>query len=142
MVILSQVLEHLTNLEEITKKLSNITNKYLYIEVPTHVKNLQVIQNVHNYYFTENTLNFFILNSNFELIDLKYVKTGKLGEIILALYKKKTKNKKIFEFNFNSEIKKINYLYLKFLFKQLIVKIIFKKQINELFVKIFNFRKM
>ena len=141
LVILSHVLEHLTSLEKITKKLSNLTNKYLYIEVPTHLKRLQVIQNAHNYYFTENTLNFFILNSNFELIDLKYVKSGKSGEYILALYKKqKTKNKKKFEFNFNSEIKKINYLYLKFLFKQLIKKIILKKQISGLFVKIFNFR--
>ena len=123
LVILSHVFEHLSNLKEKIEKISTLTNKYLYIEVPVHVKRLQIIQNAHNYYFSKNTLNFFILNSNFDLIDLKYSNVGEPGEYLLALYKKRETQSK-FEFNFVSEVKTIKYLYFKFYLKQLLKKLL------------------
>ena len=54
---LSHVFEHLTNLDDAVKKLSNISKKYLFVEVPGHVAELQSIQNAHNYYFSLNTAN-------------------------------------------------------------------------------------
>ena len=138
LVILSHVFEHLTNLKEKIEKISGLTKKYLYIEVPVHKKKLQIIQNAHNYYFSENTLNFFILNSNFKLIDLKYSNIGKPGEYLLALYKKKETQSK-FEFNFVSEVKRIKFLYLKFYFKQLLKKIIWP--FNKILKSINNVHK-
>ena len=63
LVLLSHVFEHLTNLHEIVDVLSNITKKYLFIEVPGHITKFPSIQNAHNYYFSFNTLNHFILNN-------------------------------------------------------------------------------
>ena len=47
---------------------SILENKIL--EVPSHIKKLQSIQNAHNFYFSINTLNYFLLNSKFKLINL------------------------------------------------------------------------
>ncbi len=63
LVTLSHVFEHLTDLKNNVEALHNITKKYLFIEVPGHIKKLQSIQNAHNYYFSLNTLNYFFLNN-------------------------------------------------------------------------------
>ena len=58
LVMFSHVLEHLTDINNVIKNKFN-SNKYLYIEVPGHVKKLQSIQNAHCFYFSINTLKYF-----------------------------------------------------------------------------------
>jgi len=118
LVILSHVFEHMFNLKKVVNILENITKKYLFIEVPGHIKKLQSIQNAHNYYFSFNTLNYFFLNKKFELIKIDYEKNT---EFIFALYKKK-KNKNNFFF-FKKKKKKIK---KKFYIKK--IKKYFKKK--------------
>ena len=119
LIILSHVLEHLTNLKTVIEQLSAITNKYIFIEIPGHIKKFQSVQNAHNYYFSINTLNFFMLNNKFKLISLKYAKDN---EFIFALYEK-TINEGSFNFNKKKEIKLVNYIFKKYIIKFLIKKI-------------------
>jgi len=100
LVILSHVFEHLTDLKHCAKTLHNITKKYLFIEVPGHIKKLQSIQNAHNYYFSFNTLNYFFLNNKFKLIKIDYAKDN---EFIYALYEKTEKET---EFSFDKSLEK------------------------------------
>ena len=113
LVVISHVLEHLTNLNEVVNKLEKITKKYLFIEVPGHMKHLQSIQNAHNFYFSSNTLNHFVLNNKFKLIKIDYVLDN---EFILALYKKSNKNEN-YEFNYKNEKKIIKKIYKKYLIR-------------------------
>jgi SAM-dependent methyltransferase len=120
LVLLTHVLEHLTDLKKNINHLANITKKYLFIEVPGHVKKLQSIQNAHNYYFSLNTLNFFILNNKFKLIKIDYAKDN---EFILALYEKN--NKKLnFTYNRSQEKKIIRIIYLKYALKYIVIKVL------------------
>ncbi len=120
LIILSHVLEHLTNLKTVVEQLSEITNKYIFIEIPGHIKKFQSVQNAHNYYFSINTLNFFMLNNKFKLISLKYAKDN---EFIFALYEKAT-NKNTFNYNKHKEVKLVKYIYKKYIVKFLIKKLI------------------
>ena len=113
LVTLSHVFEHLTNLDDVVKKLSNITKKYLFVEVPGHVSELQSIQNAHNYYFSLNTLNHFILKNQFKLIKIDYVKDN---EIILALYEK-SENNQNYNFDYDLEKKIIKKIYKNYTIK-------------------------
>lgn len=113
LVMLSHVFEHLTSLNEVVSKLEKITKKYLFIEVPGHLNHLQSIQNAHNFYFSSNTLNHFILNHNFKLIKLEYVKDN---EFILAIYEK-IDEKNNYKFNYKNEKKIIRKIYKKYLIR-------------------------
>lgn len=110
LVILSHVFEHLYGLKKIVKKLENITNKYLFIEVPGCITKIPSIQNAHNYYFTQNTLNYFLLNSKFSLIRSIYCKSN---NYILALYVK-TDNDNSFSYNFKIEKLKLKIILFKY----------------------------
>ncbi len=128
LVMLTHVLEHLTNLEIVIDSLANITSKYLFIEVPGHIKKLQAVQNAHNYYFSINTLNHFILNNKFKLIKIDYARDN---EYILALYEKTNK--------------KSSYHFCKLSEKRIIKRIINKYALGFLFfkfLKIFNLEKL
>lgn len=120
LVLLTHVFEHLTNLDEVVNKLSNITKRYLFIEVPGHVVNLQSIQNAHNYYFSLNTINYFILKNKFKLIKIDYARNN---EFIFALYEKTKKNSK-YDFNYNLEKKIIKSIHRKYLIKYFLIKLL------------------
>lgn len=113
LVVISHVLEHLTNLDQVVKKLEKITKKYLFVEVPGHKKHLQSIQNAHNFYFSQNTLNYFLLKNKFKLIKLDYALDN---EFILALYEKSNENQN-YKFNYKKEKKIIKKIYKKYLIR-------------------------
>jgi SAM-dependent methyltransferase len=120
LVTLTHVFEHLTDLEKNINHLHNITKKYLFIEVPGHVKKLQSIQNAHNYYFSINTLNHFFLNNKFELIKIDYARDN---EFIYALYKK-TEEKSDIMFDKTLELRIIRNIIRKYFFKYICIKIL------------------
>jgi SAM-dependent methyltransferase len=120
LVILTHVFEHLYDLRKVTDQLSNITNKYLFLEIPGHYTQMQTIQNPHNYYFSANTLNFFILNNKFKLIKIEY---DKEKEFIFALYKK-TEKKNEFKYDKKLEKKILKRIIFNYYFKYYIIKII------------------
>ncbi len=134
LVMLSHVLEHLTDINNVIKKINLITNKYLYIEVPGHVKKLQSIQNAHCFYFSINTLKYFFLNNKFNLIKIEYCKDN---EFILALFEKSNK-KKEFNFNYEEEKSLIKKIHKNYLLKYPILKMI-KLTKSEKLIK--NIRK-
>ena len=138
LVLLSHVFEHLTNLHEMVDILSNITNKYLFIEVPGHVTKCQSIQNAQYYYFSFNTLNHFILNNKFKLVKSDYVKNN---EFILALYKK-TEKKSEYVFNKNLEKKMLERIFKKyfgsFFAKYLITKFLRNIGLEKISKKVYN----
>jgi hypothetical protein len=144
LVLLSHVFEHLNELTEVVEILSNITKKYLFIEVPGHVKKIQSIQIAHNYYFSLNTLNYFILNNKFKLIKINY---DKQNEFIFALYEK-IEEKSEYKFNKKLERKNIQILYWKYITKYILIKItrligleritrIFYRKLKKLLNKLF-----
>jgi SAM-dependent methyltransferase len=118
LVLLVHVFEHLTNLKETVDILSNITKKYLFIEVPGHVKKLQSIQNAHNYYFSLNTLNYFILNNKFKLIKADYARDN---EFLMALYEK-TEKRSEYKFNKKKEREYITYISKIYFLKYILIK--------------------
>lgn len=120
LVLLTHVFEHLTNLEKNINHLHEITKKYLFIEVPGHVKKLQSIQNAHNYYFSLNTLNHFFLNNKFKLIKIDYARDS---EFIFALYKK-IEEKSDFVFNKTLEKRIIREILRKYFFKYILIKML------------------
>ena len=120
LVFLSHIFEHLTELTEVVEILSNITKKYLFIEVPGHVKKIQSIQIAHNYYFSLNTINYFILKNKFKLIKIDYARNN---EFIFALYEKTKKNSK-YDFNYNLEKKIIKSIHRKYLIKYFLIKLL------------------
>ena len=134
LVILSHVLEHLNDLNEIINKLSLITKKYLFIEVPGHISKIQSIQSVHNYYFSINTLNYFITNNNFELINLEYAKDN---EFIFALYRK-IDNKNKFNFDKKKELHLVDGIYKNYIFKYILIRIIQLLGLYKFIKKNFN----
>ena len=135
LVILSHVFEHFTKLDQNVDYLYNITNKYLYIEVPGHVKNLQRIQNAHNYYFSMNTLNYFILNNKFRLIKMDYARDN---EFILAVYEK-TKIKSNFILDKKKEKKAITLILRKYKIKLIVTKTVKLLMLEKIMRKIYNF---
>ena len=134
LVILSHVFEHLDNLGESVNILANITNKYLFIEVPGNIKSLQPIQIDHNYYFSPNTLNHFILNNQFELIKINTVSDN---DYILAIYKKINK-KNSFSFKKEEEKKLLKIILFKFFLKNLLKKFLYLLKINILTLSIYR----
>jgi len=136
LVILTHVFEHLTELKKNVDHLHNITNKYLFIEVPGHVKNLQSIQNAHNYYFSLNTLNYFFLNNKFKLIKIDYAKDN---EFICALYEK-TEEKTYTIFDKKLELKNLRNLKRNYFFKYIFIKILkllkIEKNVRKIYSKI------
>ena len=88
--------------------------------MPGHVKKLQNIQNAHNYYFSLNTLNYFFLNNNFELVNIDYARDN---EFIYAIYKKADQKKTIM-FNKKSELKMVKNIIRKYTLKYIIIKIL------------------
>ncbi len=134
LIILSHVFEHLTDLRLIMKKIAKITNKYLFIEVPGHFRKMQSIQNAHNYYFSINTLNFFVLNSGFKLIKIDYAKDN---EFILALYEK-TSSLNYYEYDFKKEIGSVKKIYNNYKIKFLLIMLLNFLGIKRLVLKIYN----
>ena len=132
LVLLSHVFEHLNNLNEVVDILSNITKKYLFIEVPGHVTKFQSIQNAHNYYFSFNTLNHFILNNKFKLIKIDYVRDN---EFILALYEK-TEVQCEYKFDKNLEKKMIKKIFKRYFGKY------YGKYIITKFLRYFGLEKI
>ena len=120
LVILTHVFEHLTELKKQVNHLYNITNKYLFIEVPGHIKKLQSIQNAHNYYFSLNTLNYFFLNNKFKLVKIDYARDS---EFIYALYKK-TDQKLDIMYDKSLELRIVRNIIRKYFFKYIIIKIL------------------
>lgn len=132
--MLTHVFEHLKNLEKIVNHLHEITKKYLFIEVPGHIKKLQSIQNAHNYYFSLNTLNHFFLNNKFKLIKIDYARDN---EFIFALYKK-IEEKSNFVFNKTLEKKIIRDISRKYFFKYILIKILKIIRIEEIARNFYN----
>lgn len=118
LVLLTHVFEHLSDLKKNANLLCNITNKYLFIEVPGHINKLQSIQNAHNYYFSLNTLNYFFLNNKFKLIKIDYARDN---EYIFALYKKTDKKSEMM-FDKVSELKIVSKIIRKYFFNYIITK--------------------
>tara|TARA_B100001057_G_scaffold30673_1_gene27957 strand:+ start:1616 stop:2644 length:1029 start_codon:yes stop_codon:yes gene_type:complete len=139
LVILTHVFEHLFELKKQVDHLYNITNKYLFIEVPGHVKKLQSIQNAHNYYFSLNTLNYFFLNSKFQLVKIDYAKDN---EFICALYKK-TDQKLDETFDKALELRSVKKIIRKYFFRYIFIKILRIIKIEEIVRKFyFKLKKM
>ncbi len=134
LVILTHVFEHLYDLKKQVKNLHNITNKYLFIEVPGHIKKLQKIQNAHNYYFSLNTLNYFFLNNKFELVQIDYARDN---EFIYALYKK-TDQKIDIIFDKALELKIVSRIIRKYNFEYIIIKILKLLKIEETIRKFYS----
>ena len=134
LVTLTHVFEHLSELKKQVNQLYNITNKYLFIEVPGHVKKLQSIQNAHNYYFSLNTLNYFFLNNNFKLVKIDYARDN---EFIYALYKK-TDQKIEIMFNKTSELKMVKKIIRKYSFRYIIIKILRVIKIEKIIRKFYS----
>ena len=107
-IVLKHVFEHLHDPIKDLKKIKNHTNNYLYLEVPGNVKRIASIQNAHNFYFTENTLNKIVCESGFDIVEIKYCKDN---EFILALYRKSQDKTKNFNYNYIHEVKKIKKIY-------------------------------
>lgn len=137
LVILSHVLEHLNDLEKNVVHLHNITNKYLFIEVPGNVNKLQSIQNAHNYYFSINSLNYFFLNNKFNLIKIEYAKDN---NFLFALYEK-TETKSHFMFDKVSELRSTKKIIRNYLFKYLIIKLLSLMGIANITKKFIKFIK-
>lgn len=134
LVIIAHVLEHLHNIDESIKRIQEATNKYLFVEVPGHIENIQSIQNAHNYYFSFNTLNYFIQNNKFKLIKMDYARDS---EFIFALYKK-TEENNFFSYDRGLEKKLIRKIKLKYQFKYFVLKILRFFKIEKLTKKIYN----
>lgn len=134
LVILTHVFEHLYDLKKQVNFLHNITNKYLFIEVPGHIKKIQKIQNAHNYYFSLNTLNYFFLNNKFELVKIDYARDN---EFIYALYKKTDKKLDII-FDRSLELKIVRKIIRKYMIKYVIVKILKVLKIEETIRKFYS----
>ena len=134
LVLITHVLEHLHNIDEAIKKIEKITKKYLFIEVPGHVKKLQSIQNAHNFYFSFNTLNHFVQNNKFRLIKMDYARDS---EFIFALFEK-TEKKNNFTFSYDVEKKFIDKIMIKYQFKYVVLKILKFFYIEKIVKKIFN----
>jgi len=77
------------------------------------MKHLQSIQNAHNFYFSVNTLNHFVLNNKFKLVKIDSVLDN---EFIFALYEKSDKNG-VYAFNYKNEKKIIKKIYKKYLIR-------------------------
>ncbi len=107
-IVLKHVFEHLYNPLKNLEKIKNHTNKYLFIEVPGNYRRIASIQNVHNFYFTENTLNKIVINAGFKLIKLDYCKET---EFIFAMYEKTNDKNISFKYDYISEINKIKKIY-------------------------------
>ena len=137
LVILSHVFEHLTDLKKSVKKLHSITKKYLFIEVPGHVKKLQSIQNAHNYYFSLNTLNYFFLSNKFKLIKIDYARDN---EFIYALYEKTDKETKFF-FDKSSEKKIVSEIIRIYDSKYLIIKLLRSTGLEKIARAFYSFIK-
>ena len=136
LVILTHVFEHLTELKKNVNHLYNIINKYLFIEVPGHIKKLQSIQNAHNYYFSLNTLNYFFLNNRFKLVKIDYARDN---EFIFALYEK-TDQKLDIMFDKALELRIVRNITRKYIFKNIIIKILkiikIEKNVIEFYSKL------
>jgi 2-polyprenyl-3-methyl-5-hydroxy-6-metoxy-1,4-benzoquinol methylase len=129
-IIYSDVLEHIPDINNEIKKIKKIMKKdsYLFIKLPS-IKNLKhygndflkQIQNAHVYYFTLDTLNNLMRKHNLNLI------SG--NERIFALY---TKNNKFTNLN-NEYISIKNYLFYSEINKKITTKI--KFYINNTLIK-------
>lgn len=122
LIILSHVVEHFYDFK---KDLISII-KYLkdegkiYIEVPNldSKYNMEQFQNAHNYYFTKNTLLFYVTSLG---LSPDYI-CEKVNELHLGVVFSKKKNE-IIKYDLNNEINKIQNYHKKYLsFKNLILK--------------------
>ena len=108
MIILKHVLEHLYNPLKDLRKIRAHTRKYLFIEVPGNFKRLASIQNAHNFYFTENTLNKIIIKAGFKIVSSKHCYEN---EFIFALYEKSNENNIDYKYSYSNEVKKVKKIY-------------------------------
>ena len=134
LVLISHVLEHLHDIDASIKKIEKITKKYLFIEVPGHINNVQSIQNAHNFYFSFNTLNYFVQNNNFKLIKINYAKDS---EFILALYEKIEK-KNNYNYNYEKEKKLIKKIMLKYTFRYFVLKFLRFLKLEQFIKRVIN----
>jgi hypothetical protein len=120
LIVLSHVLEHMSDLELELRKIYNLSKKYLFIEVPGIVTRFSSIQIAHNYYFSKYTLRVLIEKNGFKCIDMQYAKDN---QYILAIFKK---GKPIDNMMFANKIEvlRIFIIYYIYFAKQLLKKII------------------
>lgn len=109
-IVLKHVFEHFYNPLKSLEKIKLHTNKYLFVEVPGNYRRIASIQNAHNFYFTENTLNKIVINSGFKLIKSNYCRET---EFIFFMYEKSPEKNIIFKYNYSEEIKKIKKIYIQ-----------------------------
>ena len=100
-IMLKHVFEHLYDPSRDLKKIRPHINKYLFIEIPGNFKRIASIQNAHNFYFTENTLNKIVTSCGFNLVAAEHCKET---EFIFSLYEKSNTNNE-YEFSYSKEIK-------------------------------------
>ena len=119
-IMLKHVFEHLYDPSRDLRKIHSHINKYLFIEIPGNFKRISSIQNAHNFYFTENTLNKIITSCGFNLIASEHCKET---EFIFSLYEKSNINNK-YEFSYSNEIKFTKKIYRSDNIRYLITKIL------------------
>ena len=104
-------------------------------------KRLASIQNAHNFYFTENTLNKIITQAGFKILSTEYCRET---EFIFALYQKVefSEKNKTHNYSYKSEVNKAYKVYrnekLRFLISSILKKMGLLKLIFSLKKKIFN----
>jgi hypothetical protein len=120
LIILSHVLEHMSDLELELRKIYNLSKKYLFIEVPGIVTRFSSIQIAHNYYFSKYTLGALLEKNGFKCIDMQYAKDN---QYILGIFKKVKQNYNM-TFGNKIEVLRIFIIYYIYFTKWLLKKII------------------
>ena len=135
LVIIIHVLEHLLNPIDALKKLRKHIKRYLFIEVPVSINKLQTIKNVHNCYFSLNTLSQVVTKCGFKRIYIDY-KSGHVNDMVYALFEK-TDKIETYQYNYAYEVKKYTRIYYKYCIKIFIKRVLRKilRKINPNFEK-------
>lgn len=106
LIIMNHVIEHIFNLKKDLNLIHNflIKDGYLYVGCPLydHSHNYGEFQNVHNFYFTKNTLIHYLSKLNFDLVEW-----GKEDNINQYALFKSNSNSKIYNYNQSLEIQKV-----------------------------------
>jgi len=135
LVIMIHVFEHLLNPIDALKKLRKHIKRYLFIEVPVSINKLQTIKNIHNCYFSLNTLSQVVTKCGFKRIYYEY-KLSRFNDTISALFEKSDKTE-IYYYNYAHEVKKYTRIYYKYYIKYFIKRVLRKilRKINPNFEK-------
>ena len=106
LIILNHVVEHMFNFKKDLNLIHRFLTKdgYLFVGCPLydHVHNYGEFQNVHNFYFTKNTLIHYLSKLNFDLVEW-----GKEEEINQYAIFKSNLNNKTYNYDQSLEIQKV-----------------------------------